>query len=129
MVDQGENADPLHDGAVLLRRVSNQHLVSDDNEDRLRVTSAAFKQGGADGDVSVHLWPLVDYNHVARRGKEQYLVWLTVGDVRRAGLDVVFTPSDDEPGHCDIVGRKTGARARQLARASQWVTGYGPLGC
>jgi hypothetical protein len=126
-VGNGGNADPLHNHAVLLRRVSSQYLVSDDNADRLRVSSAAFKQGGPDGDVSVHLWPLVDYDQVARGGREQYLVWLTVGDVRRAGLDVVFTPTDDEPGHCDVVGRKTNAIARHLARASRWVRGYGPF--
>lgn len=122
------SADPIHNDAVLLRRVSNQQLVSDDNADRLRPSSAAFKQGGPDGDVSVHLWPLVDCDQVMEGGKEQYLAYLTVGDVREAGVDVVFTPTDAEPGHCDIVGRKTNAIARRLARACRWVRGYGPLG-
>ena len=128
LVGNGGDADPLHDDMVLLRRVSAQNLVSDDNDDRLRASTAAFKQGGPDGDVSVHLWDLVDSDQVAQGGTEQYLVWLTVGDVRRIGLDVAFTPTDNEPGHCDIVGRKTAARSRQLARASQWLPGYGPLG-
>ena len=46
--------------------------------------------------------------------------------IRSLGLEVERDPKDDDPGHCNIAGRKTRGKAQGLARSSRWVPGYEP---
>lgn len=55
-----------------------------------------------------------------------YVSEVEVRAIRAQGLDVERDPILGDPGHCNIVGRKTRGRAVAMARSASWVQGYGP---
>ena len=56
-----------------------------------------------------------------------YVALIEVSVIRALGLEVEREPIEDDPGHCNITGRKTRSKARAIARNSRWVEGFGPI--
>jgi hypothetical protein len=116
----------ISDDEVVLRRVAEDFVTDDQNIQRLRPSTQAFKQDGSDGLVSVYLISETKLATVADEGPEKYLASIRVGVLRELGLGVVRDPSSGGPGHCDITGRKTKGRLNQIVRKAEWVNGYAP---
>ncbi len=56
------------------------------------------------------------------RGHEGYgLVALTVEELEAAGQTLVPMPTDDDPFHAEVVGTKSKATKRELAKTARWV--------
>ena len=116
----------ISDDEVVLRRVAEDFATDDQNIQRLRPSTQAFKQDGSDGLVSVYLISETKLATIADEGPEKYLAAIRVGVLRELGLGVVRDPSSGGPGHCVITGRKTKGRLNQIVRRAEWVNGYAP---
>ena len=116
----------ISDDDVVLRRVAENFVTGDQNLQRLRPSTQAFKQDGPDGLVSVYLISETEPATVVAEGPEKYLASIRVGVLRELGLGIVRDPSSGGPGHCVITGRKTKGRLNQIVRKVEWVNGYAP---
>ena len=123
MTDPGQ--PPLADELVVLRRVVASDITKDP-EGAPRPISSAFRQGGPDGDVSVYLANETTPEFITRYYPGTLIAQLTIVQVRSQGLDVVRDPIPGDPGHCNVVGRKTRAVTRNLAEVSVWTAGFAP---
>ena len=123
MTDPGQ--PPLADELVVLRRVVAADITTDP-DGVPRPVSSAFRQGGPNGDVSVYLASETTPEFITRYYPEILVAQLTIAQVRSQGLDVVWDPIPRDPGHCNIVGRKTRAVTRNLAEVSVWTAGFAP---
>ena len=119
--------DPsISDDEIVLRRVHESFVVLDENVHRKRPSTLAFKQGGADGLVSVYLNVETRPDAVVVEGPEPFLASIRVGALRELGLGVVRDPDSGGPGHCVITGRKTKGTLNRIVQAAAWVEGYAP---
>ena len=118
----------ISDDEVVLRRIAEDFVTDDQNLQRLRPSTQAFKQDGPDGLVSVYLISETEPATVADEGPEKYLAStsIRVGVLRELGLGVVRDPSSGGLGHCVITGRKPKGRLNQIVRKAEWVNGYAP---
>ena len=116
----------ISDDEIVFRRVHESFVVLDRNIDRKRPSTQAFKQGGAEGLVSVYLKAETTSNAVVEEGPEPFLVAIGVGVLRDLGLGVVRDPESGGPGHCAITGRNTKATLNRIVQAAAWVEGYAP---
>ena len=79
--------------------------------------------------MSVFLRSEATPEQVVEGFRDAFLVEVSVADIRALCLDVVWDPQVGQPlDHCNMVGRKTMSKCRQLAKSSQWVPGFSPLG-
>ena len=126
MVTGEGDAPGIGDDDTVLRRIPEAFVVFDDNLQRLRPSTQAFRQGGTGRPVSVYLLSATTLEEVANEGSEPYLVSLRVGFLRELGLGIIRDPTSGGPGHCEITGRKTRSVLDRLAKQAQWVEGYAP---
>jgi hypothetical protein len=114
--------DPsIADETKLHRGVASQHVVPDQNQDRLRPSSAAFNHE----EMSVVL-----DDRLAASGRtprealdglpQEFLASLRCGFVRQHAQIVVRSPTETEPAHGDVIGRKTKPIKRAFARTAEW---------
>lgn len=114
--------DPsIADETKLHRGVASQHVVRDQNQDRLRPSSAAFSHE----EMSVLLDDRLDASgrtprEAAEGLPQEFLASLRAGFVRGHNQIVVHSPTDREPAHGDVVGRKTKPIKRAFARTAVW---------
>ena len=114
------------DHEIVVRRVRDYERTTDAEGGPERPSSDAFIQGGPDGNTSVSLKSETSPEQLLRGYRNTYLAELDVSVIRSLGLEVKRDPKDDDPGHCNITGRKTRGRAQRLARLSRCVPGYEP---
>jgi hypothetical protein len=109
---------------MLWRRIPPDKLTHDANQGRLRPSSDNFTDNVKDGtpmsvfdpETCTGLSQILD-------GHENFLVAaISVAQIRAEGLEVVRTATGG-PGHCEVVGKKTGGIKGRLAKASVWVVG------
>ena len=117
----------ISDDEIILRRVPEDFVTDDQNRQRLRPSTQAFKQDGPDGLVSVYLSSETDPATVADEGPEKYLASIRVGVLRELELGVVRDSSSGGLGHCVITGRKTKGRLNRIVCEVEWVNGYAPV--
>ena len=98
-----------------------------EDDGSIRPSSDAFIQGGPEGNVSVYLASETTPERITRDYPEVYVALVDVGVIRALGLKVEREQIEGEPGHCNIIGRKTRGRARAIARNSRWADGFGPV--
>ena len=115
----------LDDGLTILRRVRDYEILEDEGG-RPRPSSQAFIQGGPDGNVSVYLASETTPERIIQDYPGTYIAEVDISTIRGQGLDVEREPTLGDPGHCNIIGRKTRSRTRAIARNSRWATGFGP---
>ena len=115
----------LDDGLTVLRRVRDYEILQDD-EGNQRPSSQAFIQGGPDGNVSVYLTSETTAERIALDYPNTCVAEVEISTIRAQGLDVEREPIEGDPGHCNIIGRKTRSRTRAIARTSQWTAGFEP---
>lgn len=116
---------PLPDELVLWRRIPREKFVSVTDAEgiiRMRPSSDSFADNSKDGS-SMSVFDSASCGGLdrIRQGHEQFgVVAITVGQMREAGLTVVRTPAGG-PGHCEVVGKKTGGVKNKLVKSSTWV--------
>ena len=120
-----EQQGRLDDGLIVLRRVRDYEVLQDD-EGNQRPSSQAFIQGGPDGNVSVYLASETTAERISRDYPNTYIAEVEISTIRAQGLDVEREPIEGDPGHCNIIGRKTRSRTRAIARSSRWTAGFEP---
>jgi hypothetical protein len=116
----------IHDEAALWRRVPPWPFIYDENLARWRPSSAAFADDPDGHPMSVVLAEVVA---AAGRVPAQILLGhdgfalaaITAGLARGSGQGVVRDPPWDEPAHALVIGPKTKAVQRRLAKAAVWV--------
>ena len=118
--------EPIGDNETVMRRVTRSEIAQHEDEETTRPSSNAFLQGGPDGDVSVYLASETTPGRITQEYPGTYVALVEVGAIRAQGLEVEREPVEGHPGHCNIIGRKTAARRRAIARSSRWAEGFGP---
>ena len=91
-----------------------------------RPSSDAFLQGGPEGNVSVYLASETTPERITSEYPNTFVALVEVSVVRTQGLDVKREPIRNDPGHCNITGRKTASKRRSIARSSRWAEGFAP---
>lgn len=116
--------EPISDETPLYRRIHPVHLVPDENENCLRVSTGAFR----DTAMSIAIGDTLDAigrapETVLEGYPDQYLVAFAAGDARAAdpNLEIVRDPTPAEPAHGEVRGKKKKPVMRALARACVWV--------
>ena len=104
----------LNDGLIVLRRVRDYEVLVDEDGNR-RPSSQAFIQGGPDGDVSVYLASETTPERITRDYPDTYVAEVDIKTIRDHGLNVERDPIENDPGHCNITGRKSRSRTRAIA--------------
>lgn len=117
----------------IIRRVDpQQHVVFDENTQRLRLSSKLFSpSSGPSGGMSVDIPRLIEHAGIDVRSfvinpKYSGAVYFVAIDARKAGLRVGYDPIDGNPYHGEVWGaadtpnRFTVRQKRMLARASRW---------
>ena len=129
MTDSAQvDAPSIDDDDRLWRRIPKHHVIFDENTNRYRPTSNAFRDS-SDHPVSVYVERIV--LQTGRTAADVLAPWpgyslvsLTAGTVRKEGLEVrvELDPAfPGEPAHAVLVGNKSRAVCRRLANAAEWV--------
>ena len=118
--------EPVDDNETAMRRVTRTEITRHEDEGTIRPSSDAFLQGGPEGNVSVYLASETTPERITREYPGTYVALVEVSVIRAQGLEVEREPVEEEPGHCNITGRKTPAKRRAIARSSCWAKGFGP---
>ena len=112
----------IADDEIVFRRIAESFVVHDENLQRLRPSTQAFKQD----NLSVYLNSKTTPEKVASEGKEPYMVSVKVALLREVGLGIVLDPSSGGPGHCRITGNRTKGKLNRIAKSAEWVEGFAP---
>ena len=122
----GNPGDELIDDASIpnetriLRRIAPTQVKMDG--DIARPQSDAFSNSPDGSGTSVDIWEGDLQPEDTLAGHDGFgLVWLTVADVRAAGLGVIRNKIPGNPHHTLIQGKKTKGKQRQMARAGRWI--------
>lgn len=117
---------PVRDDLQIIRRVAAEQIQRDRRTGRCRPATNNLTVGEYLGAASCRIAGEADLQEIASEGSEEYMYALVVAAIRAAGLDVVRTPEEGGPGHCNITGARNATRPRLRALLSQaiWVRGY-----
>jgi len=90
--------------------------------DIARPQSDAFSNSPDGSATSVDIWEGDRQPEDTLAGHDDFgLVWLTVADVRAAGLGVIRNKIGGNPHHALIQGKKTKGKQRKLASVACWI--------
>lgn len=130
MTSQPDNPD-LPGDLLLLRRVKPIAASVEWAGDRLRPTSAVFRDGR--GELSVSLNVAGKLDDFKARFPDAGVVAFTVAHIRNLGYHIVPMPEADDPDHhviCDAVDRNREClhkkHAQSLARGTDYSWQYQP---
>ena len=115
--------DPgIGDDEIVFRRIAEVFVVNDENLQRLRPSTQAFRQDS----LSVYLGSMTNPDTVASEGTEPYIAAISVGFLRQLGLGIILDPSSGGLGHCLITGRRTRGKLNRIVKETKWVEGFSP---
>ena len=123
MAVQPPDGTSISDETMLWRRIplDPAHTTYDENLQRLRPSSAAFRDHRNGSSMSVILDRGQSPNE-ALRGHENFaLAAISVGLVRKLNLGVVAAPLEREPNHAEVTGDKSKKISGELAKAAKWI--------
>jgi hypothetical protein len=110
---------PVPDDVSLFRRVHPVHLLWDENLECSRLSTGLFRDPNMSVDLGDKLAELeIEPSSLISAHPDHALVAFLAGAAREQNQDVVREPTETQPTHGLVVGKKTGARQRALARAS-----------
>lgn len=113
----------IPDDLILWRRVPSDKRVFDPNLGRFRPSSDAFNDHRDGSSMSVYDSRNCEGLEAVMKDHDGFLLCsFTAGEARIRGMQVVRTAKGG-PGHCEIVGRKTGSIRDKFAKAAVWVVG------
>lgn len=119
--------DPtIANDAALLRRISPQQVVPDENNGGFRPSSAAFDNDRQNNPMSVVLGPvLLELGRAQESALDGHpgfsLVAITAAKARALGQAVARDPLPNEPAHGVVAGSKPKSVRKLLAKSAQWI--------
>lgn len=124
----GSSDDPsVRNKCKLLRRIQikKDFVVWDDNLNRLRPSSASFRDHPDGSSMSIVLGDDLDeagrnYSEVLNDHSNFALATITAELARENNQMIVRDPLKEEPAHGLVVGKKRGADSK-MAKAAQWI--------
>lgn len=116
----------VSDDETLLRRVHPDWIIRNENTGVTEVSTGAFSDSSDGTGMSASAAGLLSAAGMseddALAGYDGYgLVALRVGQVRELGQAIVRRPTDRDPAHVEVVGKKTRAIKKAFKRAAVWV--------
>jgi hypothetical protein len=122
-VDIAYEDDPtIPDNADLWRRIHPNQTTYDDNQGRIRPSSAAFTDSSNGSPMSVVIAAECDGPTRVLAGYERYgLASFKARVARESGLGIVRDPLPDQPAHAFVFGPKSKKVQSKLAKATEWV--------
>lgn len=120
-----EDDTTISNQCLLLRRVPpvlNNYVIWDDNLNRFRPSSAAFD----DTELSVVLGDVLiqagrDFEEALGAYPEFLLVSIKAQFIRKLNLPIVRDPTEQEPAHGLVHGKKTKSIRSTIAKESNWI--------
>lgn len=108
------------DSTALFRRIHPSQVIWDENLDRLRPTSAAFR----DKQMSVNLEDDLEregleLDFVLRDWPQHHLASIEARLARDRGQEIQRDHTEDDPTHGIVVGQKSGSTCNVFARESR----------
>jgi hypothetical protein len=117
-VDDGS----IDDQWSLLRRISPEQIVPDQNAGGVRISSAAFTDPAMSVDVEELLVAGGRDWRFSLLGYASYsLVKFAAVVARQHNQAVVHAPLSSNDAHAEVIGTKTRSIARALSKAASWV--------
>jgi len=121
VTDDAPDAPEVHDEWGLLRRIPPWHFTWE-ADGAVRPSGAAFDDDQDGNPMSVVVAEECAGLEKVLEGHEGFaLVRIPVGVAKEKGQRIVLAPTEAEPAHALVVGKKTKSVRRALARASEWV--------
>jgi hypothetical protein len=123
-VPDSEDDPRIPDSAELWRRIPPDWVTWDDEQQRLRPSSQAFKNHRESGAISVFLANAISGPEYALQPPNEnfYLASITAGFARSVGLAVTADPPvPDVIGHAWLKGLRSNKTSLKLARGARWV--------
>jgi len=126
MPENFHNDESISNDDYLFRRVPQEHWFFDENQGRVRPSSAAFEDHRDGSPMSVSIKSILDRlmltPEFALEGHNDFgLVSFTVGFARKNNQGVVCAPRAHNEAHGHVIGNKTRSVRRALARTAIWV--------
>jgi hypothetical protein len=110
----------------VIRRISQQQLVTDAKSGSIRISSMAFKpSSGLNGGMSVDLQSSIEGVGLDARVYVTTPRWMgslrfETGALRAEGFQVGFDPLPDNPHHGEVWGKFSKPQQRRLAELAVW---------
>jgi hypothetical protein len=116
----------IEDDSPLWRRIPSLHFFYDENQGRIRPSSAAFEDHKNGSPMSVILGrEVIDNGRSAESLLVNHsgygLVSFLAGLARENKQGIVRKPIPEEPAHAEVFGNKTKSIRNALAKNSKWV--------
>ena len=123
MSQESPRDDPtIPDDQVLWRRVPPWHAALDKHRGVRVVSSAAFDDDNDAEPMSVVLASEASGTDSVLAGHDGYaLVGFPASLARELGLGILRDPTDDQPAHAVVVGKKTGSIQKKLRNGAHWI--------
>jgi hypothetical protein len=118
--DQGEKDDlSIPNETVLWRRIRKDDVLPDGSRPK---KSPCFEDS-KDSPMSVTITDDLDISpeEYLSQYPEEGLVSITVAQIREKGLGITREPTETDPGHAFVHGKKTGSIKKKLANECEWV--------
>ena len=116
----------ISDEDRLFRRVPPEWVVCDDNRRPIAVSSAAFSNSSDGSGMSVSIESVMTRKNLSEqdilREYEGFgLVAITAGLAREKGQGIVKKPTDRDPAHGEVTGKKRVSVKRAFKRNAEWI--------
>lgn len=110
----------------LFRRIPPNWIVWDSNKGAPSVSSAAFSNSSDGSGMSVFIESVMveiglSEHDVLRDYKGFGLVAITARQARQEGQSVIRKPTDKNPAHGEIAGKKRGSVKKAFKRNAEWI--------
>jgi hypothetical protein len=114
----------IGDVDIIIRRISEQQLVTDKNGTR-RISSVAFKAAGSNAGMSVDIEKLIveagkDPKEFVTTPRWTGSVWFAAGQLRKKQLLVGFNPVTNNPFHGEVWGIASRPIQKAVQECCQW---------
>ena len=115
--------DPtIHNEDVLWRRIHPRWVKPDEKIGGVRLTSEAFQNSSDGSPMSVVLAKEHGNPEAVLEGHEGYsLASITACLARENCQGIARDPTQENPAHALVFGKKTEATSKKLARGAEWV--------
>ena len=125
----GTDPPQIGDQDDLWRRIDpSNHVVRDENAGGWRISSGAFYDSRDGSPMSTLLGRLDTPERALAKWPGWGFAAITAGLARQWHQQVIWAPTDDDPTHVLVRGKKTGATRRAFAYQAQasWVVDIRP---
>jgi len=123
----GSAPPEIRDQDDLWRRIDpSNHILKDDNKGGWRISSGAFCDSRGGSPMSTLLGRLDTPERALAKWPGWGLAAITAGLARQRHQQVIWAPTDDDPTHVLVKGKKNPATRRAFRDQASWVVDIRP---